>query len=77
MKLLIYGAGIQGSYLAHILAKNKENEVTILARGKTKEHLETNGLELKHVIQKKRTVDIIKIISKLDPTDKCDLILSQ
>ncbi|WP_270659945.1 ketopantoate reductase family protein [Enterococcus thailandicus] len=74
MKLLIYGAGIQGSYLAHIIAKNKENEVTILARGKTKEHLETNGLELKHVIQKKRTVDIIKIISKLEPTDKYDLI---
>lgn len=74
MKLLIYSAGIQGSYLAHILTKNKENEVTILARGKTKEQLETNGLELKHVIQKKRTVDTIKIISRLEPTDKYDLI---
>ncbi|MDT3967767.1 ketopantoate reductase family protein, partial [Staphylococcus saprophyticus] len=36
MKILIYGAGVQGQFLSHAL-NTKENTVTMLARGKTLE----------------------------------------
>ena len=51
MRILIYGAGIQGSYLAHSLI-NGNNDVTLLARGKRKKKLITNGLVLHHSIQR-------------------------
>ncbi|MFI9044727.1 2-dehydropantoate 2-reductase N-terminal domain-containing protein [Staphylococcus saprophyticus] len=38
MKILVYGAGVQGQFLAHAL-NTKENTVTMLERGKTLEQL--------------------------------------
>ena len=32
MRILVYGAGVQGCQLAHSLAQNKKNVVTLLAR---------------------------------------------
>lgn len=46
MKILIIGAGVLGSNLAHSIKKG--NDVTILARGKTYENLKNNGLIIKH-----------------------------
>ena len=37
MRILVYGAGVQGCQLAHSLAQNKKNVVTLLARGEWKE----------------------------------------
>ena len=39
MRILVYGAGVQGCQLAHSLAQNKKNVVTLLARGEWKEGL--------------------------------------
>jgi len=74
MRILIYGAGVQGTYLAHVLSANKNNVITLLARGQTAANLRENGVVIRHYFQKRTTVDKICIITKLAPTDKYDLI---
>lgn len=74
MKILIYGAGIQGSYLAHVLIQNKQNDVFMLARGKRKMALDEHGLRLNHIVQRKTTTDFIKTVSSLQKEDYYDLI---
>mgnify|MGYP002521395871 FL=1 len=71
MKILIIGAGVLGSNLAHCL--KKENDITILARNKTYENLKNNGLIIKHKLGKK-TVDYFKVINKLEENDIYDCI---
>lgn len=39
MKVLVYGSGVIGCYLAHVLC-TAENDVTLLARGQWKEQLQ-------------------------------------
>ena len=39
MKILVYGAGVIGSFLCHVLCENG-HDVTLLARGKRKELLD-------------------------------------
>lgn len=56
MNVLVYGAGVLGSYLAHVLARGG-NEVSLLARGKRAEELEKDGLVIRHYFQRKTTVD--------------------
>ena len=51
MRILIIGAGVLGSNLAHSIKKG--NDVTILARGNTYETLKNNGLVIKHKLGKK------------------------
>ena len=36
MRILVYGAGVLGCELAHVLMQNKKNVVTLLARGDRK-----------------------------------------
>ena len=55
MKILVFGAGIIGSYLAHIFCKN--NDVTLLARGERKRELEQSGLVIRHHLQRRTTTD--------------------
>ena len=45
MKILIYGAGVLGSYLAHVLVR-ADNDVTLLARGTRLEELREQGLRV-------------------------------
>ena len=71
MKILIIGAGVLGSNLAHSIKKG--NDVTILARGKTYKNLKNNGLIIKHKLGK-RTVDHFNVINKLDEDDIYDVI---
>lgn len=71
MKILIIGAGVLGSNLAHSIKKG--NDVTILARGKTYENLKNNGLIIKHKLGN-RTVDHFNVINKLDEDDIYDVI---
>lgn len=71
MKILIIGAGVLGSNLAHSIKKG--NDVTILARGKTYDNLKNNGLIIKHKLGK-RTVDYFNVINKLDEDDIYDVI---
>lgn len=73
MRVLVYGAGVIGSYLTHVLERGG-NDVTILARGKRAEELEKEGLVIRHYFQRKTTVDRIRVIRTLDTDDNYDLI---
>lgn len=73
MNILVYGAGVQGSYLAHVLVKGG-HDVTVLARGKRAEELEKEGLVIRHYLQRKTTVDRVRVIRRLKSGDAYDLI---
>jgi Ketopantoate reductase len=73
MKILIYGAGIQGSYLAHVLSLGG-NDVTVLARGKRFDELKKDGIVIRHYLQLKTTVDKVNVINALKPEDVYDII---
>ncbi|MCM1284475.1 MAG: NAD-binding protein [Roseburia sp.] len=60
MKLLVYGAGVIGCELAHVL-KWGGNDVTLLARGDWKDTLEKRGLVIRHYLQRETTIDIVKV----------------
>lgn len=62
MKILIYGAGVLGSYLAHVLVRG-DNDVTMLARGQRFKELKKNGLIIRHYVQCKTTVDKVNVIN--------------
>ena len=74
MRILIYGAGVIGSYLAHVLY-SANNEVSLLARGKHKQNLDYHGLVLNHVLQRKTTCDHPKIIDHIED-EKYDLVFA-
>lgn len=65
MKILVIGAGVIGGYLAHVLHR-AGNEVTLLARGEWKEQLCSDGLRIRHQLQRKDTVDKLRIIDRVD-----------
>ena len=71
MKILIIGAGVVGSNLAHSIQKG--NDITILARNKTYENIKNNGLIINHKFGGK-TVDHFNVIEKLDENDIYDVI---
>lgn len=71
MKILIYGAGVLGSYAAYELNR-AGHEVTILARGKRYEELKEKGLVIRHWLQRRTTVDKINIVKELLPEDQYD-----
>ncbi|ALC85547.1 2-dehydropantoate 2-reductase [Bacillus sp. FJAT-22090] len=73
MRILVFGAGVQGSYLAHTLVRGS-NDVTVLARGKRAEQLKKHGLVIRHYFQHKNTIDEVKVIHELQPDDLYDLI---
>lgn len=71
MKILIIGAGVLGSNLAHSLKKG--NDITILARNQTYKNLKNNGLVIHHKLGKK-TIDNFNIINQLEKNDIYDVI---
>ncbi len=73
MNILIYGAGVQGQYLAHTLNKT-DNNITLLARGENYKHLNKRGVVLNHYLQNKRTTDHFNYISHLGKNDNYDVI---
>ena len=74
MRILVYGAGVQGCELAHRLLQNKKNVVTMLARGEWKERLDQRGLVIRHWAQCRTTVDRVTTIDTLAPDDCYDLV---
>ncbi|MCC8051394.1 MAG: hypothetical protein LIP10_12205 [Clostridiales bacterium] len=72
MKILIYGAGVIGCELAHMLCK--KNDITLLARVRWKETIDSNGLVIRHYVQRKTTVDRLKTIDSLESSNQYDLI---
>ncbi|WP_438351017.1 ketopantoate reductase family protein [Paenibacillus sp. FA6] len=73
MRVLVYGAGVLGSYLAHVLVQGG-NDVTMLARGRRVDELQNDGLVIRHYFQLRTTVDKVNVISELQPEDIFDLI---
>lgn len=73
MKILVYGAGVLGSHLAHVL-HNAGHDVTILARGNRLEALKTNGLKIRHYLQLRTTVDEIKVTDGFGINDEYDIV---
>ncbi|PTH94611.1 ACP synthase, partial [Staphylococcus shinii] len=73
MNILIYGAGVQGQYLAHVL-NQPENNITLLARGQNYKHLNNRGVVLNHYLQNKRTTDHFNYVSNLGKNDNYDVI---
>ncbi|MBR2717641.1 MAG: ketopantoate reductase family protein [Oscillospiraceae bacterium] len=71
MKVLVYGAGVIGSYLAHVLCC-AGNDVTVLARGVWKDRLESNGLTIRHHLQRKVTRDRPRVVGDLSEDDAYD-----
>lgn len=73
MIILVYGAGVLGSYLAHVLVRGG-NEVTVLARGNRAEELKRDGVVIRHYFQRKTTTDKVKVSTGLAPDEVYDLI---
>ena len=74
MKIFVYGAGVIGSYLTHVLCA-AGNDVTLVARGGWRETLERDGLTIVHHLQKKTTHDRPRIVSGLD-SEPYDLVFA-
>jgi len=72
MKILVYGAGVIGCELAHMLCA--KHEVSLLARGTWKEELEFRGLVMRHNARRKTTVDVPQIVGELPKQEAYDLI---
>ena len=70
MKVLVYGSGVIGSYLAHVLC-SAGNDVTVLARGRWREQLEAHGLRIRHHLQRSQTLDHPKVIGDLVACEHC------
>ncbi|OOM15839.1 ketopantoate reductase family protein [Clostridium saccharobutylicum] len=64
MKILVYVAGVLGSYLAHVLIRG-DNDVTLLARNECFKELKKNRFVIRHYIQFKTTIDKVKVIDFL------------
>lgn len=74
MKILVYGAGVLGSYLAHELNQGQHHDVTILARGKRYDSIKQHGLVINHIRQRRETVDKLHVTNKLKAEDAYDII---
>ena len=73
MSILVYGSGVIGCYLAHVLC-SAGNDVTLLARGQWKEQLQRNGLRIRHHLQRKTTLDHPRVIGGIEeknPMTQC------
>lgn len=75
MKVLVYGAGVIGCYLTHVLCE-AGNDVTLLARGQWKSVLETKGLTIRHHLQRRTTKDHPHIIGQIDFSRHYDVVFS-
>jgi 2-dehydropantoate 2-reductase len=74
MKLLVYGAGPLGSFLAGRLLE-AGHDVALLARGKRLADLRQYGLVLVDTESGKETVSRPEIVERLEPDDAYDLIM--
>lgn len=74
-RVLIYGAGVIGCFLAHALCEAGQ-EVTVLARGTWKNTLEKEGLVINHSLQKKKTTDHPLIIEEVNEDTEYDAVFA-
>lgn len=73
MDVLVYGAGVIGCYLTHVLCR-AGSDVTLLARGGWRSVLETEGLTIRHHLQRKTTTDHPRVTGQLDRSHHYDAV---
>ena len=74
MDILVFGAGVCGSYIASELFLSGQN-VTVLARGERLKHVRENGIMIRHPLQKSWTTAAVPVIDMLRPDAYFDLVL--
>ena len=73
-KLLVVGAGVNGSACASVL-HNNGIDVTVLARGKRYDEILNDGIIIDDPFKNTRSVMKVKVINTLNPDDIYDYIL--
>ena len=74
LRVLVYGAGVQGSLYAARL-HGRGHEVTLLARGTRLSELRAHGVELDDLVSGQRYRSTVSVTERLDPEDSYDLAL--
>jgi 2-dehydropantoate 2-reductase len=74
MKILIYGAGVVGSFFAAQL-KNCGHDVSILARGNRLCDIQKHGIILEDALKGGQTSTYINVVETLEPEDAYDFVL--
>lgn len=74
MRTLIFGAGPIGRWLALRLHQS-DQDVSLLARGETYRLLGHNGIEIVDGLTGERLVAKVKLVDRLDPEDRYDLVV--
>lgn len=74
MKTLIYGAGPIGQWLALRLQKAGK-DVTLLARGRTFEQLDRDGIVIIDGLTDDRMTARVPLVQSLEPDDPFDLVV--
>jgi 2-dehydropantoate 2-reductase len=73
MDILVYGAGVCGSYITSELFFAKQN-VTLLARGERLQYLRENGVMIKNQTQKSWTTAKVPLVENLKPNACYDAV---
>lgn len=74
MKILIYGAGVQGSFFAARLHQ-AGHEVSVLARGQRLADIREHGIILEHGLTGERSRTDVHVVEHLAPDDAYDWVL--
>lgn len=74
MKILIYGAGVLGSFYAARL-QEAGHDVSILARGQRLADLKEHGVVLREAVTGKQTATKVGVVEQLAPEDAYDLVV--
>ena len=74
MRILVYGAGVQGSLYASRLAESG-HDVALLARGARLAELRARGILLEDILTGRTTTTVVPIVDRLEPGDAFDLVL--
>lgn len=73
-KILFFGAGALGSLYAAYFKKSGR-EVSILARGKRLQEIQSQGITLQHAFSGRRMTVPVNVVQTLEPSDYYDLII--
>lgn len=74
-RVLVYGAGVIGSFLAHVLCEAGQ-DVTVLARGKRLEQLKRDGLVTQDYFTGRKHRDKPRIIEKISEAGPLDIVFA-
>jgi 2-dehydropantoate 2-reductase len=74
MKILVYGAGVQGSVYAARLSQ-AGNMVSILARGSRTEQIRVHGIVLRELPHGIESATPVALVERLEPEDDYELVI--